>query len=259
MKGNSSARAARLAGACLCAGAGAVFADDAAPSADTWKFEATPYFWAAGMSGWGRVGARTPTVRFDTDFSQIWDHLDFGAMGTFEARKGRWGILFDAFYVKVSQRSEPLARGALGTVDTTLQQTILQAAGAYRVFDSPKTPVDILAGARYTYLDGDLDFSKSRLLPAGPSRSGNVDWVDGFVGVRASYALTDKWSLVGYADAGTGGGDYSWQVLAGTNYEFSKSLVGKFGYRIISMKYESDKFLYNAKTAGLFLGLGIRF
>lgn len=227
--------------------------------ADEWKFEATPYFWAAGMSGWTRVGSRTPTMRVDTDFSQIWDHLDFGGMGSFEARKGRWGILFDAIYVKVSQRTRPLAEGFIGSVDATLKQTILQGAGAYRVLDSPKTPVDVLAGVRYTYVDGDLNFPSSRLLPEGPNFSRSVNWADGFVGVRAAYALTDNWSVIGYADAGTGGSDYSWQIIAGTNYDFTKSVVGKFGYRIISMKYESDNFLYNIKTQGLYLGVGIRF
>jgi hypothetical protein len=230
-----------------------------APEGDAWQFEVTPYFWAAGMNGWSRVGARAPTARIDTDFSKIWDDLDFGAMGSFEARKGRWGILFDAMYVKIGQRAQPLARDASGSIDATLQQTILQAAGAYRIYDSEKTPIDILAGVRYNYLDGELDFPRSRLLPNGASRGGNVDWTDGFIGVRASYALTDRWRLIGYADAGTGGGDYSWQLIAGTNYDFSKSVVGKFGYRIIAMKYESNDFLYNMKTAGLYLGVGIRF
>ena len=234
-------------------------AAEEAPKSDGWQFEITPYFWAAGLNGWTRVGSRAPTMSVDTDFSKIWDHLDFGGMGSFEARKGRWGILMDAIYIKVSQRSEPLARGLLGTADATLQQTIRQGAGAYRVLDSEKTPVDLLAGVRYVYIDGDLEFSRSRLLPAGRDFSGNVDWLDGFVGVRAQYALADKWRLIGYADAGTGGSDYSWQLAAGVNYDFSKSVVGKFGYRIIGMKYESNNFLYNLKTAGLYLGVGIRF
>jgi opacity protein-like surface antigen len=229
------------------------------PAADAWQFEATPYFWAAGMSGWGRIGSRTPTVKFDPSFSDIWKNLDFGAMGSFEARKGRWGILFDSIYVKLGQESDPLLRGDLGTAKLKVSQTILQLAGAYRVYDSPVTPIDVLAGVRYTYLDSDLSFSKSRLLPDGTDRSNHVDWTDGFVGVRGAYYLTDKWSLIGYADVGGGGTDYSWQLAAGTNYEFTKSLVGKLGYRIISMKYETSNFLYDVKTEGVYIGLGIRF
>jgi hypothetical protein len=228
------------------------------PSGDTWQFEVTPYFWAAGMNGWGRIGARTPTAKFDASFSDVWRNLDVGAMGSFEAHKGRWGVLFDAIYVKLGQTSDPL-EGDLGKAKLNVSQTILQLAGTYRVVDSSVMPIDVLGGVRYTYLDSEFSYSKGPLLPNGLDRSNNVDWTDGFVGVRGRYYMTDKWSVIGYADAGTGGTKYSWQLIAGTNYDFTKSVVGKFGYRIISMKYESNNFLYQVKTDGLFLGVGIKF
>jgi opacity protein-like surface antigen len=258
MRRARSSRCIHLAiAACASALAAPAFAQ-ATPVSDGWQFEATPYFWAAGMSGWGRVGSRTPTVKLDPSFSDIWRNLDFGAMGTFEARKDRWGILFDTMYVKLGT-SGTLPRGDSRTARLRVSQTILQLAGAYRVLDSQATPVDVLAGVRYTYLDSDLSFSGGPLLPEGSSRSNNVSWTDGFVGLRGAYALTDKWSLIGYADVGTGGSEYSWQLIAGANYSFSKSVVGKVGYRIISMKYESENFLYNMKTAGMYMGVGIKF
>ncbi|AOB33013.1 hypothetical protein AKI39_23095 [Bordetella sp. H567] len=198
-------------------------------------------------------------MKFDASFSDVWRNLDVGAMGTVEARKGRWGILFDAIYVKVGEDSKPLLEGDLGKARLHVSQTILQLAGAYRIVDDRVFPIDVLAGVRYTYLDSDLSFTRSPLLPNGADRSNNVDWTDGFVGIRGRYYLTDKWSVLGYADAGTGGTKYSWQLIAGTDYQFNKSVVGKFGYRILSMKYESDKFLYQGKTAGLYLGVGIKF
>lgn len=228
-------------------------------SPDAWQFEATPYLWAAGFSGWGRIGARTPTTNLDASFSDVWRNLDVGAMGSFEARKGRWAIIVDAIYVQLSKTSDPLLGGALGTVRFRVDETILQVAGAYRVLDSQLTPVDVLAGARYTHLHADMSFSESRLLPGGAGRNGNVGWTDGFVGARAAYALSEKWSVVGYADVGTGGDRLSWQLLAGVNYNISKMVVAKAGYRIISMNYEKPDFLYDVKTAGAFLGVGIRF
>jgi opacity protein-like surface antigen len=258
MKCSLSSRCARLALAAIPIVGPTSALAQADPSADTWQFEVTPYFWAAGMKGWGRIGSRTPTVKFDASFSDVWRNLDVGAMGTIEARKGRWGVLFDAMYVKVGQEGDPL-RGDLGTAKLDVSQTILQLAGAYRVVDDPVMPIDVLGGVRYTYLDSDLSFSRSRLLPNGVDRSNNVSWTDGFLGVRGRYYLTDKWSVLGYADAGTGGTKYSWQLIAGTNYDFTKSVVGKFGYRIISMKYESNNFLYQVKTEGLYLGVGIKF
>lgn len=236
-----------------------VLAQVKTPAQDAWQFEATPYVWAAGVNGWTRVGARTPTANIDASFSDVFKNLDFGAMGAFEARKGRWGVIFDSVYVKLSATSDPLAGGRLGTARFGMKEAILQLAGAYRVFDSAVTPVDVVAGARYTYLSGDLSISGGPFIPGGGSRSDNVSWTDGFVGVRGAYIFTDKWSVVGYADAGAGGTKHSWQFLASANYNFSKTIVGRLGYRIISMDYEKTDFLFNMKTSGIFAGVGIKF
>jgi len=235
------------------------FAQVAPPPLDGWQFEATPYFWAAGLDGWSRIGARAPTAHLDASFSDVFKNLDFGAMGAFEARKGRWAILFDAIYIKLSQKSDPLLGGALGTEDIGVKQTILQLAGAYRVFDQSAVTVDVLAGVRYAYIDGDISFSRSDLLPGGISRGDHASWTDGFAGVRAAYALTDKWSISGYVDGGGGGTKHSWQFIGATSYAFSKTFVGKAGYRILSMDYDQPEFLYNMKTSGFFVGVGIRF
>jgi hypothetical protein len=236
-----------------------VLAQAQTPVQTAWQFEATPYAWAAGINGWTRVGARTPTANIDASFSDVFKNLDFGAMGAFEARNGRWGIIVDSVYVKLSATSEPLAGGRLGTAGFGMKEAILQAAGAYRVFDNAVTPVDVVAGVRYAYLSGDLSISGGPFIPGGGSRSDNVSWTDGFVGVRGAYIFTDKWSVVGYADAGAGGTKHSWQLLASANYNFSKTIVGKLGYRIISMDYEKTDFLFNMKTSGIFAGVGIKF
>jgi hypothetical protein len=231
-----------------------------APPNDTWQFQVTPYLWAAGMNGWTRLGARTPTAKIDPSFSDVWRNLDFGAMGSLEARKGRWGIIFDSVYVKLSATSQPLPGGVLGAAQVGLKQAIVQLAGEYRVLDSAVTPIDVLAGARYTYLSGDLSFSNGAVLPGrGGGWGSDTSWTDGIAGVRGTWIITDKWSLTGYADAGAGGTKHSWQFLTSANYNFTKSIVGRVGYRIISMDYEQTNFLYNVKTSGFFVGVGGRF
>ena len=43
------------------------------------------------------------------------------------------------------------------------------------------------------------------------------------------------------------------------NYEFSKAIVGKAGYRLLDVDYDKDGFAYDMLYSGLYFGLGIRF
>ena len=222
------------------------------------QYEITPYLWAAGVSGATRLGPRDP-VNEEARFTDILDSLSGGFMGSFEARKDRWGALFDVFYIEFSKDSQPLLNGRLGTVRAEIDQTIYQLAGTYRVSEDPTTAVDVLLGVRYPTTDLELAFSPSQLLPGGVSRSGKKNWTDGFVGVRVGYKLSDKWSLVGYADLGGGGTEKSWQLLAGATYRFSDTVSAKFGYRILNNDFDEPDLLYNAKLGGFYGGVGFRF
>lgn len=66
---------------------------------NAWQFVATPYLSGAGQNGSVRLGSVVPAQNVDATFSDIWSNLNFGAMALFEARKARWRILADAFYV----------------------------------------------------------------------------------------------------------------------------------------------------------------
>jgi hypothetical protein len=147
----------------------------------------------------------------------------------------------------------------LGTARLQLDNGIVQAVGAYRILPSDKTPVDLIAGLRYTNLNAKLSFSPSPVLPAGDQRSTNVDWVDGLVGVRAFYRFADKWSVMGYADVGTGGAKYSWQLIASVSWDVSRTIGMTAGYRILAQDYNTSSFYYNIRTAGPFAGVHIKF
>jgi predicted porin len=242
-------------------------AQSSGEQAGRWQFELTPYFWAAGMKGDVQAG-NLPKTSVDMSFSDIWDNLDFGAMGAFEARKGRWGLLFDAIYMKVStsatsSRTGPGPIGATLTANAnlTMEQTMLAAAVAYRVSDGP-TATDVIGGARYSKIDADASISGSLFGQTGfVARSGDKDWVDPYIGVRVQHPIADRWTVVGYADIGGFGvgSDLTWQALAGVDYHFSKTLSGNFGYRYLDVDYDKGGFLYDMANSGLYLGVGIRF
>lgn len=249
-------------------GAGAPLnAQTTGDQADRWQYELTPYFWAAGMKGDVQSG-NLPKTSVDIDFSDIWNNLDFGAMGTFEARKGRWGMLFDAIYMKVSTSATssrtgpgPIGATLTATANVKMEQTLLTAGATYRASDGP-TAVDIVGGARYFKIDADASIDGSLFALTGTvARSDSKDWVDPFIGARVQHPLTDRWTVVGYADVGGFGvgSKLSWQALAGVSYDFSKTVSGKFGYRYISVDYDKSGFLYDMDTYGLYAGVGFRF
>ncbi|RZF27918.1 hypothetical protein EVC45_20765 [Paraburkholderia sp. UYCP14C] len=242
-----------------CASSGEAQQPSTAQTQDGWQFSITPYLWMAGQSGSVRIGQTIPAQNVDASFSNIWRNLDFGVMGTFEARKGRWGIIVDGFYVSVSKTSDPILGGELGTARGKLDNGVVEVAGAYRVLQSDRVPVDVLAGLRYTNLNASLSFSPSAILPAGDERSKGVNWVDGLVGVRATYRFTDTWSVMGYADAGTGGTRYSWQLVGVLFWNMTKNVDLSGGYRILAQDYNTSSFYYNIRTAGPFAGVRVRF
>jgi hypothetical protein len=81
---------------------------------DHWRVRLTPYLFLAGMSGDAAVEGNQAS--FDASFSDVWERLDFGAMLTFEARKGRWGVGADMMYTNLGADgpiATPLARDKL--------------------------------------------------------------------------------------------------------------------------------------------------
>ena len=263
----AAGRAPRLLVAMLLCAAVPVMAQTTAGPADRWTYELTPYFWAAGMKGDVQSGS-LPKTSVDVPFSDIWDNLDFGAMGAFEARKGRWGMLFDAIYIKVSTSATssrtgpgPIGSTLTATADVKMEQTLLTGAATYRVSDGP-TLTDIVGGARYFEADVSASINASLFgLTGNVSRSGDKSWVDPFIGARVQHPLTDRWTVVGYADVGGFGvgSKFTWQAIAGISYGFSKSISGKFGYRYLSVDYDKHGFLYDMDTYGLYAGIGFRF
>jgi hypothetical protein len=211
-----------------------------------WQYELTPYLWAAGVDGHARLGPLS--LDSSTSFSDILSNLDFAAMGAFEARKGRWGIVTDLMYIKLSD--EGLGPRGRGELEVT--QKLFGLGGAWRALEGGG-PGARGAGLRYQSIKPRIE------LPAG-SRERTKDAVDPFIGVRGTYPLDARWSLVGYADVGTySGGDYAWQVAAGANYAFSDTRIIKFGYRRLKTKYSKDEFEIDTTLDGLYVGLGFRF
>jgi opacity protein-like surface antigen len=223
-----------------------------------WEFEFTPYIWAAGIEGDVRNG-RFSSGGVEASFTDIFQNLNGAFMGAFEARKGRWGMLLDGLYLNVSG-TEDTPNRAIGDVDVGLKTGIYSLAGLYRAVEKPFA-LDILAGVRYATVSADLDIEPGRFpqIMQGRSLSHSMDWWDGFVGMRALIPLSERWSAMGYFDIGGGGSNFTFQAIAGVNYQISKHFVIRGGYRFIMIDADDSTLVYDVKLGGPYLGLGIRF
>lgn len=219
------------------------------------------------MSGDVQGGA-LPAINIDMSFSDILENLDAGLLGAFEARTGRWGMLFDAIYMKLegsgtASRTGPGPIGATATAsaDLELTQKMFAAAVAYRMQEG-RAPIDVIGGLRYSKIEADAAINGSFFAQAGTvARSADKNWVDPYIGVRFLQPMANNWTLVSYLDIGGFGvgSEFTWQAVLGANYEISKTFAAKFGYRYLSVDYDKDGFIYDMANSGLYLGLGIRF
>jgi opacity protein-like surface antigen len=248
---------------CVATGAGkAVVASES----DSWQFEVTPYFLAAGLDG--TVGLRGVTADIDASFDDIWDNFDSGFMALFEAQKGPWIFMLEGVYFKLADEGTKNVTGPFGNVsvsgalEASVSMSIYQGSVGYRVLDD-NTKVDLIGALRYTSLDLDLDATTTGpgiVFPGGSrSASGSESWTDVVVGARVLHPFADNWTLAGYADIGAGGSDLTYQFMAGVNWEFSPRFTAKAGYRYLSWDYEDGGTVWDVSASGPYLGLGIAF
>ncbi len=223
--------------------------------ADAWEFRAGLPAWISGLKGdAGVLGTVEPV---DVAFKDIVPVIDMAAALSFEARRGRWGILTSGLYMDISN-----AAGTPGPlvdeVALELKQLMLDAALSYAVVDNDCGSLELLAGARYNYI-------KLNLTIDGPlgtvSREGSKSWVDPYVGVLGRSRISDSISLVGKGDIGGFGvgSDLTWQLYGGLEFQISRSCYVGVGYRYLSVDYTSGGFTYDLATSGPQIELGFEF
>ena len=225
---------------------------------DEWKFDATIYGWFPSIGGKTSFPATGSGPSIDVTADEILDALKFTFMGTFEARKGQWGVWTDVIYLDVgasksATRDATVGRQALPVgvdlnADLDMKSWIWTIAGTYTVMDSPEHRMEVLAGARMIDIENKLNWSFNgniSSLPL-PGRSGTstvevTNW-DGIVGVkgRASFGDDRKWFVPYYVDVGTGQSKFTWQGIVGVGYAFDwGSVIGVWRYLDYELKSSS--------------------
>lgn len=235
-----------------------------------WTFEFMPYAWLPSVNGSTTLLGRTTHV--DASFIDIASHAQipknlFGLMAHFEARNGKLSWFGDFTYLQVGASSgatrvreyaPELAVGIAAQLAVKMRQTIVELGGTYEVArwagSAPNSwlAVDVLGGGRVWWqsLEADLDVAAAVVLPGltfvngrSASKSGSVDWVDPFIGLRARYQIAPGRQLMLRGDVGgfDVGSENSWQAIAAYSFDFktTQSAIwsGVIGYKALYADY----------------------
>lgn len=223
-----------------------LYADEAN---DAFRFELTPYLWAASIKGTvAAEGGESPPVDSDYNFFAL-DNLDGVASTTFTARKNQWGFLFDFLYVAYE---DTLFEASPLQITPRLEGTIIELAGAYAPASIDN--LELIAGLRQQ----DITVSLA-VLNRKPEQS--ATWIDPFAGVIYARPLTGNFHMSLRGDLGGFGieSDMAVNAEAIFRYQLSNTFSIKFGYRYLKVKFDEDVFLYDISLDGFLLGLGIQF
>jgi hypothetical protein len=252
----------------LASSAASVSASPPVTAEDRWEIIFAPYLYLASLNGDMGVG-RATSVPLDVRAGTILENFEFGFMGHFEIRKGRWGGMFDASYVELGA-SIPTTGAVIGVeriTDVEFEQTTIEAFLSYRVYRSDRTAVDLFGGVRYWDMDLDLEIT-GPLMTEAVKRGER--WADPVFGVRIVHFVSDRWFLPLRGDLGGFGGvgatsDFSWNLQGGVGFQANKHIALVMQYKALSVDFDNDKqgtadfFAFDAIQHGPVLGFVFKF
>lgn len=271
-----------------------------------WSYTFTPYAWLTAMSGSQTVKGRTVTV--DTNVLQMWDRSQslVPFMGYFEARyQDRIGLFVDLMYANLTAADSAtrnyniqpgVGLNVAAQTSVGYETLTIQFGGAYQVVkvgpdrsaegpgmaDVGQTAFDVLLGGRYWYQKADITLNLNAALNVNVpdlevsadrrkvvARSGNIGWVDPFIGFRVRHKAAPGHDLSLEADVGGFGigSRISYQTLGAYRFNVgatgSVAWAGVLGYRVLYVDYiqgsGSSLFEMNLLQHGPLLGLSARF
>ncbi|MEJ5083384.1 MULTISPECIES: hypothetical protein [unclassified Ochrobactrum] len=223
---------------------------------DGWRFSASPYFWAAGVSGTaGQFGL--PPVKMNSDFGSLFKELDFSFMGVIEGHYESYSLLTDIIYTKISAGGRTPYGVLSNSVDIKSETFSGFFGGGYSLLQEGKSRLDMVAGARVWYASTEISFDGG--LFDGHSGRDSAAWVDAVAGMRGKYFLTNDFYFSGWGVVGGGQAKMDWDVAGTFGYQFKENLSAVAGYRALGVDYSHDGFVYDVVQKGPILGLVVHF
>ena len=245
-----------------------------ATRADEWQFGAFVYGY------YPQIGSKVTfpngqSSDITVDANDLVDNLKFAMLGSFEARKGDWGMFTDILYMDIGAFKSRFHNMTIGDValpadvsasaNFDLKATVWTLAATYRIVSAQDAALDVFAGARLLDVKEELNWTLNGNIGQIPlpgragTQSAKNHFTDGIVGVKGRLAFGPdlKWFVPYYGDIGTGDSDLTWQAMGGLGYAFSwGEVIG--GWRYLDYQFKSDSSADNLDLSGPMLGVAFR-
>lgn len=225
-----------------------------------WEHTVFIYGMGAAIDGEAQIGSLKVPV--DVSISELFDALEFGAMGAYRADNGTWSFTVDATVMRLggtSKTERGLVKGDLDVDQTTLMGTV-----GWRWTEH----LEALFSLTYFDLSNDLAVRVTNPITGVVTRaeaSKGASWVDPLVGLQYNVPIGDAWRFNLRGDIGGFGvgSDQSYHLLANFRWQANDTIGVVFGYRVIGFDYEDGKDRnyqrYDLTQQGPLVGVSISF
>lgn len=233
-------------------------------ASDGWSYHLTPYLWGTAIEGTVAHDRLPIDLSAELDFGDVWENLELGGMGAFEARKGRYGVFADGLFARLSSTVYAPVAGAALPVDLETRTRTGLIAFRYGWKESESGHLDLVAGARFwsarTRLSYAIPVPPPPPIPQQFDGEQEESWVDLQVGVKGRREFGNGSFIGGWVMAGAGESDLSTDVMLMAGYKLSDRTAVVAGYRWLSTDFEtSSGFRYDTTMQGPGLGLDFTF
>jgi hypothetical protein len=217
---------------------------------DDWKFTLAPYLMLPWMNG--KTAVRGHDVEVDVSPGQIFENLQFGAMGSFEARKSQWGVGVDAIYMALGK----------GVAKPPADVDINQGAYTFMGLRQFSGSADFVFGVRWNVLQGKLGF-KGQLLQG--TFEDTKQWANPIIGLKLKQRIYGRWNFSMEGDIGGFGvgSDFAWHLFPVVGIDVGKRTTLGIGYRVLSEDYKTGSgnqlFKYDVVTQAFVFGAAFHF
>jgi len=251
---------------------------------DRWRFEFAPFLWVPAIDGTIGVGQLESAMdlSFGDFVDTIADHGENVVTLHAEASNGTFGFFGEVMYLDLEgegERTRTFGGQQIGQVtiptrsvtieaetgftSTTAELGVSYVLGRTRVTGDVEgtAHAELLAGARWYDVETTVD------LTPGPEVELEEEWLDPFVGLRASLPLGKTVALLVRGDLGGfdlgDASDLSYRVTALLRWDVAEHATVFFGWSLLDVDYETgdgrDAFVYDVRMSGPAAGVSLRF